>query len=81
MATIVPKMHYNDNKNGKSFDPMSYNGKDLRCCCGYELIKEDENTYHCTGGSHKYNINEGDIELDKFGNILLKIPENFKANK
>jgi len=44
----------------------------LRCCCGYELIKQDENTYRCTGGNHVYALDEGDITRDKFGNVFLR---------
>lgn len=59
-------------KNNGSNSP----GVKMFCVCGYELIKESENTYKCTGGNHRYIIQDGDIILDKYGNILLKIPEN-----
>ena len=58
------------------FNPMSYDGITPRCVCGYELVKEDEKTFRCTGGNHRYNMKEGSVTLDKFGNILLKIPES-----
>jgi len=45
------------------------------CCCGYELIKQDEMTYRCTGGSHVYDLQEGDMLIDKFGNMQMRRPE------
>lgn len=42
------------------------------CCCGFELIKQDEDTYRCSGGNHVYRFSEGSAMKDKFGNLLLK---------
>lgn len=72
METITPKM--GERTQEGFYDPMSYDGKTLRCCCGFELIKEDDNNWHCTGGGHVYRIQDGEVAYDKFGNTLLKTP-------
>lgn len=62
-----------DNKsNQEQYLPVQVSGGKMTCCCGYELIKYDEDTYRCTGGSHIYKLSEGDVIQDKFGNLLLK---------
>lgn len=55
------------------------NGK-LTCVCNYELIKVDENTWRCTGGSeeHIFLLDRGDIVLDKFGNPWARPPREAK---
>ena len=77
MKTIQPKTQFVDSEHDdyEYFDPIAEDGKSMRCVCGYELIKADGDTYKCSGGNHTYRINEGDGMLDKFGNLLLKIPE------
>lgn len=44
-------------------------GQKLYCVCGYELVKEDETTWECTGGNHKFHFEDGETALDKFGNV------------
>lgn len=73
---------YGDSRSEKkSFDPMSIDGMTPRCVCGYELIKETEDTFRCAGGGHRYRMSEGEVEFDKFGNVLLKMPEDNKNGK
>ncbi len=79
MKNIKPNTRFIDTANQSQagqdvFNPLSEDGKHMRCCCGYELIKEDEKTWRCTGGSHRYIIDQGDVTLDKFGNILFRRP-------
>jgi len=57
------------------------NGKIPVCVCGYELLKESENTFKCAGGNHRYIMELGDIIKDKFGGIWLKKPEENKKNE
>ena len=87
MQVIQPNMKYVDNENGAEassqgrnyFDPMSIDGITLRCCCGYELTKGDDENYLCAGGHHTYRVSDGDVFIDKFGNIQLRTPaENIK---
>lgn len=81
MRTINFKGAQTGNKTDTGcFDPMSYDGKNLKCVCGYELLKESSNTYRCAGGGHQYQIQEGDITVDKFGNqkFSLKKPDGFE---
>ena len=58
------------------FDTMKLGRGYATCCCGYELIKESEDTYRCTGGNHRYHVSQGEVVFDKYGGILLKKPEN-----
>jgi hypothetical protein len=80
MQVIKPKTSYTDFEHmhetgGKQFfDPMCIDGITPRCVCGYILIKLDDKKYRCEGGNHQYNMEEGDVSLDKFGNAMLKIP-------
>jgi hypothetical protein len=88
MEEIKPNTRCNDNE---SFDPFSIdrdeNGNKVkpgitpRCICGFELIKESEDTWRCVGGSHRYRISEGECSFDKFGNLLLKIPKDSNNTK
>lgn len=45
---------------------------DLKCSCGRELIKQDSETYKCSGGYPQWRIQDNEVRIDKFGNILLK---------
>ena len=55
-------------------DYYSVEGEDgvLRCSCGAELVKLDDKTYQCPGGYPIYRFDEGEVVLDKFGNLLFK---------
>lgn len=46
-------------------------GQKLFCPCGYELVKEDEKSFKCTGGNHRYYFRDGTVVFDKFGNACL----------
>lgn len=72
---------FEGNVDDAFFDPLGQDGEVLRCCCGYELIKEDEDTYRCTGGSHRYRISEEEVHLDVYGNVMLKKPVAKKDGK
>lgn len=48
-------------------------GSGMVCCCGYELLKESENTLRCSGGGHQYKLpDKSAFAYDKFGNVLLE---------
>lgn len=82
MQTIKPDVCYVDNENASEarnqgnnyFDPMAVDGITPKCCCGYELIKGDDDYYRCSGGNHTYRVSDGDVLVDKFGNIQLRTP-------
>lgn len=44
----------------------------LRCSCGRELIKMDEETYKCPVGYPVYRFKDGEVVIDKFGNMMFK---------
>ena len=44
----------------------------MRCSCGRELIKMDEETYQCSGGYPIFRFAEGSVIIDKFGNLCIK---------
>lgn len=72
------KIEYNETSDDKDaggmfFNPESEDGV-LRCCCGFELVQESEDTYRCIGGNHRYMISKGEVIIDKFGRIMLKMP-------
>lgn len=50
----------------------------MTCICGYELVKQDENTFRCTGGNHVYELDRGDMIKDKFGNLMIRAPREKK---
>lgn len=84
MAEIKAKVSEDFGGQWKGFfDPMTAkpnNGTPVGikpvCCCGYELIKESEDTFRCTGGNHRYRMSEGEVVYDKFGTPLIKLPES-----
>ena len=55
-------------------DYFSVAGEDgvLRCSCGRELVQLDERTYACPGGYPIYRFEDGEVVLDKFGNLMFK---------
>lgn len=61
--------------NGKDNRGNTGDGKTPRCICGYELKKESEDTFRCTGGNHRYTIKAGSLFIDKFGNVFIKSPK------
>lgn len=66
------------------FNPLAADGVRPICICGFELIKEDNDVFRCTGGSHRYRMSEGEVTYDKYGMPLMKIPkeeENGKEKK
>ena len=48
----------------------------MRCSCGRELVKMDENTYKCPGGYPIYRFEDGSIFIDKWGNLMLKTSDH-----
>ncbi len=64
---------------GDEYKIIEYPGDVMTCICGYELIKEDSKTYRCTGGSHRVNMDDGSLMMDKFGNMMMKIPESMEG--
>ena len=76
MKTIKPVRKIAHNERGDFYNPFRESDGKLVCCCGFELIKEADNTYRCTGGHHRYNFQEGQIVMDKFGNVMLRTPED-----
>ena len=44
----------------------------LKCSCGRRLVVLEDGVYQCTGGFPIYSLADGDVVLDKFGNIMLK---------
>lgn len=47
----------------------------MTCVCNYELIRQDANTWKCTGGGHVYELEgeEPEIFLDSWGNTMVKV--------
>jgi hypothetical protein len=52
----------------------------LRCSCGRELIKMDEETYRCLGGYPVYRIDDGSVVIDRFGRLMIKKEEEHSEN-
>ena len=44
----------------------------MRCSCGRELLRIDEDTYQCSYGYPTFRLSDGDVLIDKFGNIMLR---------
>ena len=70
-----------DSEHDEYFNPLLAKPKNntpkgikMVCCCGYELLKESDDTFRCSGGNHRYKVNMGDVFYDKFGNLLFKKP-------
>lgn len=56
------------------------------CVCGFELVPEDTNgkgiRMRCSGGNHVYNFDDPEaVVKDKFGSLMLKIPEDVETNE
>lgn len=53
----------------------------LKCSCGRQLIKLDDNTYKCSGGYPIYRFEQGEFFIDKFGNLMFKEKDHNKEKK
>ncbi len=67
------------NRNADDYFAVEEDGV-LRCSCGRELEKMDEETYKCPGGYPIYRFSDGTIFLDKWGNIMLRKGQHPKQN-
>lgn len=76
------KLGIDENTTKKDYLPV-HKGKagKMVCICDYELYKVDENTWKCAGGGHVYRLSEGDMIMDKFGNFMIRNPENDRATE
>ena len=64
------------------FDPSGYDDSGvLKCCCGFPLYKEDENTWRCEGGNHRYRIDEDEMFLGVNGQLMFKKPSEHRGDK
>jgi len=87
MEELKPVSKFGDD-NAQFFDPMTGKpndgspvGSKAVCVCGYELLEESDGTFRCAGGNHRYLQENMDWMKDKFGNILIRIPQNGKGGK
>lgn len=75
MKEIKPtKRNYQDKNemdDSNEYYPVEENGV-MKCSCGNELIKMDEETYRCSGGYPIYRFSDGTLIIDKYGNICIK---------
>lgn len=52
--------------------PVSSPNGTLLCSCGRPLLKIGEGVYKCKAGYPIYRFDEGNIMIDKFGNLMIK---------
>jgi hypothetical protein len=60
------------NSNGGTYWLVIEKDGTLKCSCGRELVKLDENLFVCTGGYPTYRISPDEVVVDKWGNLCLK---------
>ena len=53
----------------------------LKCSCGRELEKMDDQTYKCSGGYPVYRFQDGSVYIDKWGNLMMKKIDHGGPNK
>ena len=51
---------------------IARDGMKLHCSCGRPLVKITETRWRCSAGWPEYDIAQGDMAFDKYGNIMLK---------
>ena len=56
-------------------------GGHLKCSCGRPLIKISKGRYRCSYGCPQYDIDEGDIVSDKFGNTHFRTKSHGKVKE
>lgn len=74
------KISTESKRDEAGFIPIKIKAGKFVCCCGYTLYKADKNTWRCEGGSHYYQLDQGDMVMDKFGNMSVRNP-NSEAGK
>ena len=67
----MKNIKFENNEEEAEWHPVIVDGK-MRCSCGRELVKVDDNTYKCSYGYPLYRMDMGDIIKDKFGNLLFR---------
>lgn len=45
----------------------------MHCSCGRLLVKLEDHTYKCGGGYPIYRPSDGEVQIDKFGNLMIKV--------
>lgn len=79
MKVIKPEKSWNTKDQEESADEyfcVDDGDGVMRCSCGEQLIKLDDNTYQCPGGYPTYRFEDGSVFIDKFGNLMLKHEEH-----
>lgn len=66
----------NDPNGGRGYFLVESSNGLLHCSCGRPLKKLDERTYVCPGGYPKYSFDQGDVQLDKFGNLRFRVKDH-----
>jgi hypothetical protein len=64
-----------DGRKPQYFAVVEPDGK-MHCSCGRELIKLDDKTYRCGAGWPLYRFDDGDIVIDKFGNLMMRTKDH-----
>lgn len=67
--------------DAESYYLVEYDDGVLRCSCGRELVKKDEETYECSGGLPVYKLDMGEIMIDKWGRLMLKKKPHKKSEE
>lgn len=75
---FTPKSAENETRIASRYTMVTNEREKMRCSCGRELIKMDEETYKCAGGFPIYRIASGGVFIDKFGQLWL---DNEQAHK
>ena len=75
---------YND--NGRSNQQCEYflvvnQDGNMFCSCGRSLNKLDDGTYRCSAGWPIYRPDQGEVMIDKFGNLMLKVMPHAQGNQ
>jgi len=79
---LIGYWEINNKQKMKKVKPVSKNNEDdyfaveqdgvLKCSCGEELEKMDDQTYKCPGGYPVYRFQDGSVFIDKWGNLMMK---------
>lgn len=72
MARITfERVDFQERAANEYYPVESPDGK-IRCSCGRELIRIDEDTFQCPGGYPTYRLSGEDIIKDKFGGLSMR---------
>lgn len=71
IVTDAERETINRDEGDRYWPVIGADGK-LHCSCSRPLVKITDKIYRCSAGYPQFNMDEGEILVDKFGRMMIK---------